>query len=370
MRAATFVILTLAVSLGSGPAFAKDGCGRFSSLHMIDARTGWAEEVEGGVGAGLSVSSVVRTTDGGIHWRDATPRPSSPHQIYRGTFSVGWLSALNAWISTYMLPQNPDGSRSPVLFTTSNGGETWKTNALPHGGYVDFINARDGWLVSGNGVYRSTDGGETWGKIGSAEFPGRFDPAGMTFLSATTGWITGSGDARDGIYLLVTRDGGHTWQRQKLSLPPQVTPPFAYYTVPPKFFTPRDGVLSQPHVSYVVLYVTHDGGTTWMPTTPLTFPQGYYRGGSFADVGGSLVDVNHGWVTDGDTLYATNDGGRRWAAIRPGWPFREVGGLDFISIQVGWATGHFVNAPFLLRTIDGGHTWTDLSQDLSCSHLR
>ncbi len=65
--------------------------------------------------------------------------------------------------------------------------------------------------------------------------------------------------------------------------------------------------------------------------------------------------MNHGWVSDGDVLYATSDGGRRWTTIRPGYPFVNVAQIDFISPQVGWAAGE-PGFPRLLKTEDGGRT--------------
>ncbi len=54
----------------------------------------------------------------------------------------------------------------------------------------------------------------------------------------------------------------------------------------------------------------------------------------------------------------TNDGGRQWTTVRPGPPFANVGGLDFISPRIGWATGQALSDPFLLKSLDGGRTWT------------
>ncbi len=363
MRAALAIIMaTLTLGLVPRPMLAQTGGDWLYSIRMFDALTGWAKVAQGssGVGARGAVASVVRTTDGGIHWRDVTPHAPPEREIWRHGYTVGWITSVSAWVLAAPAPLPPDtpqGDARSVLFHTVDGGETWKSvfNSFP--GEMDFINARDGWSIARNGdVYRSTDGGETWVKIGSAKFPGR--KVSMTFLNATTGWITGSSDARDGIYLLVTRNGGHTWQQQRLSLPPQVTPSSSFRPAPYRFFTPRDGILSQADVSYVVFYVTHDGGTTWTPTTPVTFSQGYYRGGSFAD-------VNHGWVTEGDTLYVTSNGGRQWTTVRPGSPFTYVGELDFISPQIGWAVGQALFPPFLLKTVDGGHTWAPMNYTVS-----
>jgi photosystem II stability/assembly factor-like uncharacterized protein len=73
--------------------------------------------------------------------------------------------------------------------------------------------------------------------------------------------------------------------------------------------------------------------------------------------------MNHGWVTDGDTLYVTADGGRRWMKSYPSPPFTDVKLLDFISPQVGWALRR--TFPFLLKTLDGGHKWVPVLYPIS-----
>lgn len=358
---ATLAIVIAVLTFGQGyrPVLGQTGAGWLYSIHMFDALTGWAVEAEGssGVVARGAVESVVRTTDGGIHWRDVTP-PDPPGLRIRRVYSLDVLNSLVAWASA-----TPTASSDPtVLFHTVDGGQTWQHVTAPGHWWgvppVNFIYARDGWLVGKNGIYRSADGGQTWIKIASAAFAGQ--TVNVTFLDATTGWINGYRGA--GLYLYVTHDGGNTWRQQKLPRPPEVRP--CGITRPPTFFTARDGVLPEPYAISngvgVVFYVTHDGGTTWTHTTPLPKLQNY-RDSSFAD-------VNHGWVIDIDgTLFATSDGGRQWTTIRPGPPFTSVsvGYLDFISPQVGWATGLPLFLPVLLKTVDGGRTWAPVAYTIS-----
>ena len=73
-------------------------------------------------------------------------------------------------------------------------------------------------------------------------------------------------------------------------------------------------------------------------------------------------DMQHGWLTDGTTLYATSDGGQHWRKMAPGSNFKRVTQLDFVSSTEGWAIGgQGKGAPFLLKTMDGGQTWTPLT---------
>lgn len=132
------------------------------------------------------------------------------------------------------------------------------------------------------------------------------------------------------------------------------------------FFTARDGILPVFYsvadpvtyhtiASIAVFYITHDGGTTWTYTTPVPV----------ASWGGrlSFADINHGWAAEGNSLYVTSNGGQQWTKIEPAPPFTEVKQLDFISARLGWAVKQ--TSPFLLKTLDGGHTWAPVAYTIS-----
>jgi photosystem II stability/assembly factor-like uncharacterized protein len=345
---------------------------------MINSQAGWA------VTYGYDANVLLQTSDGGSDWKDVTP--SSVQRIF-GLYAP---TALTAWVGP---------------FRTVDGGGTWKQGAIPaHGGIrsIHFINARDGWLLAlGEAlmgsveafVYRSTDGGENWilvaradfhngdsGSSGSRGLPLYGSKSDITFLSATTGWITGGhGIVPNWLYLYITRDAGRTWRQQKLPPPPQMTPRWFSWTYPPKFFTSRNGILpvflspEESSAPVIVFYVTHDGGGTWTPTRPVSVVKWSSAGWL---VPYSFPDMDNGWVSDGDTLFATRDGGRQWTAIQPAQPFADVKQIDFVSPQIGFAVSKI--SPYLQKTLDGGRTWRAVNYTISrpeevaehcCSHL-
>lgn len=361
-------IATFTFGLISRPMLAQgsNNVPALESIHMINSLIGWAVTNEQDAKSGSPSNALVRSTDGGVQWRDVTP-PFGPQQrvFYLHATNVAMLTSLFAWVGP---------------FRTVNGGRTWRN--VPTPGVIrsiHFINARDGWLLSfqgahsasvETGVYRSTDGGETWAKVassrngatGDSDLPDVVggDPH-ITFLNATTGWITRSDPVLlpEWSYLYVTHDGGRIWRRQKLPVPPQLTTSWVGIK-PPKFFTAQDGILPvfyagldpQSHRAIspsVVLYVTHDGGTTWRYTTPISVRE-------WGPL--SFTDINHGWLGDRNILYTTIDGGRQWTSIRPDL-FTDVRQLDFISPRVGWAVRQ--TFPFLLKTLDGGRMWTPVT---------
>lgn len=343
----TVVIVSLALGFNCGHSNAQSSIGWLSSLHMFDAVTGWAIEAEGdsGVVAKGAVQSVVHTTDGGLHWKDVTPL-IPPKQRLTGLFlQARWLTPLVAWVEAPL----DDPVRKPVLFHTVDGGHTWRRAAIPAFGPFYFVDAKNGWTLAGNDVYRSTDSGQTWAKIGHAGFPD--SQTTMTFLDTVSGWVIPGSASKSEWTLYVTRDGGHSWQRQQLPLPAYTKPEGAVLRSL-VFFAARDGILPvSTSDSRLVACITHDGGITWTHAAPVTVT----KWGPL-----SFADINHGWVADGSVLHMTTDGGHQWTTIRPGPPFIDVtlGDLDFISPRVGWAAGQPLYSPFLLKTVDGGHVWT------------
>lgn len=332
-----------------------------TSVQMVDATNGW----------GLtSKDRVVYTTNGGASWQDVTP-PGLGAPI-----AEEFLNAKAAWVASGArtdpnTPSTRPGDGTTMLFRTQDGGQTWQQSALPfYLGQMTFVDAQHGWILVGRGVaagseavdiYRTTDGGATWKLVSSANasnnpddpnvLPFSGSKSGMSFASATTGWVTGSEPAPDFIYLYQTTDGGQTWQHQDLPLPSGVSN-LLTYVYPPFFADVQNGFL---RVSFALdsgqapndLYVTHDGGKSWQSTTLL--PASTY----------DFLDARQGWATDGTHLWMTTNGAQDWTVVPQGNEFTSVSSLDFVSPTQGWALtapiiGH---VPNLLKTMDGGHTW-------------
>ena len=338
-------------------------------IQMIDRIHGW----------GLTSSAVLRTTNGGATWKDVSPHGFSIERQSAGAF----LDAQHAWVSA-----SRPSTVAPVILRTEDGGATWQATTLAAApgtplplniGQITFIDAQHGWLLADLGagagsegveIFHSTDGGRHWvtvsvtaGAEGST--PGSLPlgglKSGLTFRDTFTGWATGVSyaSAASYVFLYVTYDRGHTWRHQQIIVPAAYGQGQSSIN-PPRSFTPADGVLPVmlrgPRRPAVDFYATHDGGCSWSSTTPLPYDT------TAAPLSWDFVDPYHGWAAWGRKLYVTMDGGQHWNAITPNVSLAGVEQLDFVSLRVGWALGGTmrgtVTRAFLLKTTDGGHTWS------------
>lgn len=344
----------------------------FHAFQMVNESVGWA------AGEGL-----IRTADGGRTWTHVLP-----------------LSQRNAWTAldadrAWAASQSSD-EKHILVHRTTTGGKDRETAQIPLPDSLvgaspvssSFADATHGWLMvepmrtshSHPGyLFATADGGKNWSLVASTA--DTLPVGGAIRLEPgrpEEGWLSGNQVSTVPADLYRTTDGGRTWEKQKLELPPnRLEPGQIDYGLP--MFGPdgTSGLLAAtwvPESGHVAAYATllfrtTDGGATWQhlrsylplavigahDATKLWAWQGTPRDtGSTVPVTGSWEIQAAPWTT-GKTVEP--DPTLR-AALENGW---NIAALQFVSDNAGWALLEKPGeAPHLLQTKDGAQSWTQL----------
>jgi len=374
------------------PAFAAIGesgtAPEFVKIHFVDGENGWAQ----------TLTTILRTSDGGKTWRKLAPAggDSACGIAFRSSGAV-FQDSETAWTAFVL-----DETAMVSFRRTTDGGTHWigadfapsRTTAMFVQSNLAFSDKQHGWLMlapdhgmnSSPGIlYRTKNGGKTWGEVASTN--DRLPHGGAIFFrDASIGWLVGADTTTTANLLSVTRDGGATWKFQKLPLPPGLPDGDLEPASLPIFFgvEKKDGILAADcshnsdiaadDYAYTVIYCTHDDGQTWHPTTPV----------KMAGVI-NFINVREGWIWASDpddyrsghpvkgTLCNTRDGGKTWSPIKSDAGLQkcliqgnDIVQLDFIDREHGWAVvqGENSDARGLLQTSDGGKTWAALDASI------
>ena len=303
----------------------SDGQMSTGSIGSIDVSESNPNIVWVGTGSAAIRSNVIigrgayKSTDAGKTWqfmglKDAGQIGSII--IHPANPDVVWLAALGS-------PFGPNDERG--IFKTTDGGKTWKKTLFVNnstGGRVLAINYanpndlyagmyrgfRKGWdIISGGpategGIYKSTDGGDTWKKL-SAGLPGvligKIDIDVARSSPSTVYAMVEAPGAEGGLYR--SNDSGATWKLVNSAANLRSRPFYFHYVdVNPK--NPEE-----VWVNALGLFKSTNGGQSF---TTVSTPHG----------------DNHGiWFNPDNPLYAiqcndgganvTTDGGRTWSSI-------------------------------------------------------
>lgn len=102
------------------------------------------------------------------------------------------------------------------------------------------------------------------------------------------------------------------------------------------------------------VFKTKDGGNTWT----CVFDQGGSNNTNFI----FFVNPAIGYIAgDGTTLYKTTDYGITWVNLNVGIEFQQVTSIFFTSNDTGYASVGNGMAGIVLKTTNGGHSWSTIS---------
>lgn len=362
--AALTIALALAASGCSGQASARGTVPAADAqcFRMFGQEDGWL----------VTPAAVIRTTDGWKNWQVVTPKDMATPSAAGGdgTIEGAFADAKTGWVSVPL-------ADSVKVYRTQDGGASWASTGVSvkgMGGELVALDQNHVWMLVPQGMgmhheeatlFASSDGGQTWSQVSKTPVTGGSgaEPAampfvgnknGLTFRTATAGYLAGYAPIPGQPYFYGTEDGGKTWSHLDLPVPQELAeidgPTYA-----PVFLTPEYGILPLTYFvpnqtsQTVMFFVTSDGGKTWMPSAPTTIGDPSVGGLAAwsCPVQGTI------FVANGKTLNVSTDGGATWTAITPDRSLEGATLLQFATAKTGWVVAN----GSLMTTTDGGKTW-------------
>ena len=319
---------------------------------------------------------------GRLEWRTLGPdgnrasavagEPGNPLVAYIGAASGGvWKTEDGGTSWEPVFDDQPAQSIGALAVAPSAHNEVWAGTGEPF--YIRLATAM------GNGVYKSTDAGKSWKRMG-LERTGRIarilvhprDPDVAWVCAVGTGY---SPQPERGVFR--TRDGGKTWEKvlyvgpgtgcSDLALDP-VDPSTLFAGMWQLEIDPWNLRSGGPGSG---VYVTHDGGDTWKEVSGQGFPSDSATLGKVSvAVAPSDPDRVYALVQEGDprhpdgpghpALYRSDDGGGAWRRVSRDHSMAERGPY-YTRLRVSPADPdrlYFASVRFGMSR-DGGHTLAD-----------
>ncbi|NCG33528.1 MAG: sialidase, partial [Proteobacteria bacterium] len=345
------LILTLAVP-AAAQQIPTDALSQLSFRHIgpVGNRTTSIAGVEGDrftYYAGAATGGVWKTEDAGIHWKPVFD-DQPVHAI--GALAVSSSDPAIVWVGTGETSIRSNVSLGNGVWKSTDAGETWAHMGLEGTGRIGkvLIHPSDPDIVyvaslghshgpsAERGLYRTMDGGATWELVlhvdeNTGAYEMLFDPTNPRKILATmwqieiNQWGRESGGPGSGMFM--TRDGGDNWTRLEGSeLPTKPVGKIGVCTSP-----------DDPRRIYALIE-TGDG-------VPI-----------------------HGEETDSGELWRTDDGGTTWSLVSY---HHDLATRQAYYTRCGVASDdkdevYFLSSSFS-KTLDGGttHTTTNFLRDKS-----
>ncbi len=265
------------------------------------------------------LGTIFLSTNSGVAWSglDAGPR-----------LSANWIDAPSSLVAVAV-------GQTGLIMRTTDAGLSWTKQASPDSTVscygVKFADASHGWAVGDHGsIFRTVDGA-SWSSQSS---PTSAALLGITFASASEGWIAAGDFGTFGGLILHSSDGGGSWTVQNPSLP-HIAYGLSFPTSLSGWVVGEQGMIVH----------TSNAGSSWQPQSSGVANALYWC---------SFSDGMNGWaVGDTGTILRTTNGGASWTR-------QTTGVTDIIYSVVARTALDAVAAGdngVVLYTSDGGQTW-------------
>jgi photosystem II stability/assembly factor-like uncharacterized protein len=289
--------------------------------------------------AGTLQGTVFRSDDGGAHW-------SGPSIGIADVIAV--IALVVAPDAVYAIAGEEGNDLANQVYKSTDRGESWSPLAMAQVAALSVDPADPHRLyavLSGRGVYRSTDGGATW----AASTQGLPKHGSVTALVAVPGaGSTAVYVAVEGHGLFRSTDGGDHWQRVSRGglggakvVDLVAGPPSTLYAVTEQETRPGHSLLRST-----------DGGGDWQPAGQ-GLPADFLA--LAADPRGTAVYA--GSATAG--VFRSADAGATWSASNHGLRARPAGSALADPRRPGIAYLTLLSQAGLWKTVDGGASWRE-----------
>jgi photosystem II stability/assembly factor-like uncharacterized protein len=349
-----------------------------SATAMVDANTIYAV---GGHG------SVLRSSDGGVHWTiQTTGTRAELHDvscpdantctavgesgtIVRTTNGGGNWTMQTAGTSGFLHAVSCTDANTctavgaGTILRTTDGGVTWTPQSSPTQ-YINDVSCTDASTCTAVGswgkIVRTTDAGVTWSIQSSGTPTDRYGVS-YTHLSAVscpeanTCTAVGNQVGNPG-WILRTTDGGTTWITQSSGFDNASEELYDIFCSDANTCTAT---------GYSVIVRTTDGGATWT-RQQVSDTNNLFVGLNIPLLGVSCSDANT-CTAVGAAIVRTTDGGVNWSVQTPtsAVTFQYLKGVSCADANTCTAVG---NNGTIVRTADGGATWAAQSSG-TAAHL-
>lgn len=313
--------------------------GKQDDVHFVNPEVGWYVN-----GAGR----IYKTTDGGKTWNKQLDKPGTYFRC------VCFLDEKHGFAGNIGPDYFPGVTDTTALYETRDGGTTWaavtnikgpkatglcaievvRTPFINEGQLDEKRTLWAGGRVGGPAfLLHSSDAGASWESTDLSSQCGMI--LDIKFISAKVGFLCAASDrdvAKSHALILMTRDGGKTWQKKyESSRPYELTWKGAFPSEKVGYVTIQS-YNPDKSVSQRYLAKTADGGETWVEL-PLI------NDASVRTFGVAFADEKLGWVGGLQTSFQTSDGGKSWSPVTMGTAVNKIRLLPTPTGLVGYAIG-------------------------------